>query len=88
MTTYTFDGPVVREGPMSTGRLFSFYKLNVGITITLTGSTYTQRRFLAHDASYDAIYRGGYHYTGITGAIRTALIAGGVGVTSANFTVE
>lgn len=90
MPTYTFETPIVREGPAGGHRLFSFYKLNRGITITLTGATYTQRRFLIDSEldDYDAIYRGGYKYTGITSGVRAALIAGGVGVTSANFTEE
>ena len=37
---------------------------------------------------YDVVYRGGRNHTGIDEATKAELIAGGVGVTEANFTVE
>ena len=87
MANYTFVTPVISEGPAGRHRLFYFRNLNKGITIIKTGGVYSQVRFsLDSDLlTYDEVYRGGYNYT-VNDATRTALIAGGVGVTSANFT--
>ena len=87
MTSYTFSPPTVDEGPAGFGPLFSRFKLTHGISIVKSGGVYSQVRGVDSDniAGYDEFYLGGHKHT-VTSAVRTALIAGGVGVTSANFT--
>ena len=87
MANYTFVTPIVSEGPIGKHRLFYFSELNKGITIVKTGGVYSQVRYPLDESlsTYDEVYRGGYNYT-VNDATRTALIAGGVGITSANFT--
>ena len=87
MTNYIFKTPTVLEGPAGKARLFWYYKLDRGITIVKSGATYSQVRFPVDSdlASYSEVYRGGYTYT-VSEATKSALIAGGVGVTEANFT--
>ncbi len=87
MADYIFKTPTVREGPAGRHRLFYFYKLDRGISIAKSGGTYSQVRYVVDEdvADYQEFYRGGYNHT-VNEATRAALIAGGVGVTSANFT--
>ena len=87
MADYIFTTPVVQEAPIGKHRLFYFYKLNKGISIAKSGGTYSQIRFpLDEDiADYDEFYLGGHEHV-VNDAIKAALIAGGVGVTEANFT--
>lgn len=88
MPNYIFETPVVKEGPAGGHRLFWFYKLDKGVTIVKSGGTYSQARYLVDEnlADYDEVYLGGRNHT-VTEATKTALIAGNVGVTEANFTV-
>ena len=91
MTTYIFTPPTVDEGPLGTGSpLFRFFRLTRGISIAKLAGVYSQQRWVDADtiATYDEYYQGGFKHTGISDATRTALIAGGVGVTSANFVAE
>ena len=87
MTNYIFKSPIVREGPAGKGRLFSFFKLDVAVSIKKVGGVYSKVRFLLDDQmdDYQEFYRGGYRHT-VDDATKAALIAGGVGVTEANFT--
>jgi hypothetical protein len=87
MTDYVFKTPTVREGPAGKHRLFYFYKLDRGISIAKSGGSYSQVRYVVDEdvADYEEFYRGGYNHI-VDDATRAALIAGGVGVTSANFT--
>lgn len=87
MAEYIFRTPIVEEGPAGGHRLFWFYRLNRGITIVKSGGIYSQIRYpLDEDlADYDEVYRGGYDHT-VDEATKAALIAGGVGITEANFT--
>ena len=87
MPNYRFKTPTVLEGPAGRHRLFYFYKLDRGISIAKSGSTYSQVRYpLDSDIeTYDEFYRGGYEYV-VTEATKTALIAGDVGITESNFT--
>lgn len=87
MADYVFKTPVIEEAPIGKHRLFYFYKLDKGISIGKSGATYSQVRYpLDEDiADYDEFYRGGYNHI-VNDATRAALIAGGVGVTAANFT--
>lgn len=86
MANYKFTTPYVLEGPSGAHRLFYFAKLRKGITIVKSGATYSQKRYLVDNESYDVIYRGGYIHT-VDDAAKAGLIAGGIGVTEANFTV-
>jgi hypothetical protein len=87
MTQYVFKTPTVREGPAGLSRLFYFYKLNVGISIAKSGSTYSRVRYILDSdiASYDEFYYGGHNHI-VSEATKAALIAGGVGITESNFT--
>jgi hypothetical protein len=89
MATWTLRPPVVTEGPASwENRLFIRVRLDRGITI-LEGppGTYRAVRFPSQDEITAAVtvYMGGHEYP-VDDATKAALIAGGVGVTSANFT--
>lgn len=91
MAIYTFRGPTVEEGPASwDDRLFRRVKLTRGVSI-LEGppGTYRTARFPTQDeitASQPAFYQGGHEYV-VDDPTRTALIAAGIGVTAANFTL-
>lgn len=89
MANWTFTTPVVQEGPIGKHRLFYFYKMNKGVTIVKSGSTYSQIRFAVDEdlQNYDAAYLGGHQHT-VDDATKAELIAGGVGVTEANFTAQ
>jgi hypothetical protein len=89
MATYTFQTPYVLEGPSGGHRLFYFANLRKGITIVKSGSTYSQIRYAVDEDlnDYDIVYRGGYNHT-VDETEKAALIAGNVGVTEANFTVQ
>jgi len=89
MSTYVFETPIVREGPAGGHRLFQFYKLNRGISIVKDTGTYRQVRYLTDEdlRSYQEVYLGGNKHI-VDDATKAALIAGGVGVTEANFTAQ
>lgn len=89
MANYTFKTPYVLEGPSGGHRLFYFANLRKGITVVKSGSTYSTLRYAVDSdlANYDVVYRGGYQYT-VSEAIKTELIAAGIGVTEANFTAQ
>jgi hypothetical protein len=87
MTDYIFETPTVDEGFEGVQRLFTFYKLTRGISVIKVNGTYRQVRY-PYDAdleTYQEVYLGGSKYT-VDDATKAALIAGGVGVTEANFT--
>jgi hypothetical protein len=87
MAYYTFKTPTVSEGPIGKHRLFYFRKQNKGITIVKVGGSYSQVRYPLDEslATYTEVYRGGYNHT-VDDATKASLIAGGVGITEANFT--
>jgi len=89
MANYTFKTPYVLEGPSGKHRLFYFAKLRKGVTVVKSGSTYSTLQYSVDSdlASYDVVYRGGYEYT-VDDIAKAGLIAGGVGVTEANFTAQ
>ena len=89
MATYTFKTPIVKEGPAGGHRLFYFYKLDKGVTVVKSGATWSTARYIVDEdqADYDVIYRGGYNHT-VDDARKAELIAGGIGVTEANFTAQ
>jgi hypothetical protein len=87
MTDYIFETPTVDEGLEGVQRLFTFYKLTRGISIIRVNGTYRQVRY-PYDGdldTYQEVYLGGSKYT-VGDTTKAALIAGGVGVTEANFT--
>lgn len=86
MANYIFTTPVVAEGPIGGHRLFHFYKLNRGLTVVRSGSTYSTGRWFTEDelADYDEYWIGGHEYE-VTQATKDGLIAGGIDVTEANF---
>ena len=87
MANYKFRTPTVDEGPAGAHRLFYFYKLHKGITIVKDGGVYKQVRY-QQDSYYNGlseVYIGGTENI-VNDATKAALIAGGVGVTEANFT--
>jgi hypothetical protein len=87
MTTWTFRTPSVDEGPASwEDPLFFRVRLARGITILETAGAYRSVRFPTQDeiAAATTTYMGGHEYE-VDGIAKAALIAAGVGVTSANF---
>lgn len=90
MATYLLATPTLEQGPIGGHRLFTHFKQRTkSYTIILSGGTYSLTQFPTEEelATYTAYYMGGCRHTGITEAIRTAMISDGI-VTSANFTVE
>ncbi len=88
MATWLFKTPTVEEGPSGSGsRLFYFYKLDVGVSIVRQNGVYSQERYILDSdlPNFQEIYQGGRNYE-VSDATKAALIAGGVGVTEANFT--
>lgn len=87
MTTWLFRTPTVQEGPAGGARLFYFYKLDVGVSIVKQNGVYSQQRYILDSdiPTFEQVYRGGRNYN-VDDATKAALIAGGVGVTEANFT--
>lgn len=88
MASYIFKTPTVLEGPAGDVMPFIRQRTDRGISIVKVGGVYSQVRTLDSDLipTYQEFYQGGGTFT-VTDAVRTALIAGGVGVTSANFTL-
>ena len=89
MANWTFKTPTISEGPLGNERLFQRFKMEKGISIVNIGGVYSQVRGLdANDfASYTAYYTGGGTFT-VTDAVRTAMIAANIGITSGNFTIQ
>ena len=89
MTTYLFTTPVVAEGPSGAHRLFSFYKIDRGISIVRSNGVYSQQRYMNDGdlSSYQEVYLGGRNHI-VSEATKAALIAGDVGVTEANFRAQ
>ena len=87
MATYIFSTPVVEEGPSGGHRLFYFFKLNRGLTVIRNNSTYSTGRWFTQDQldDVDEYWLGGHEHE-VSEATKAALIAGGIGVTEANFT--
>lgn len=87
MTDYIFKTPTESEGPLAKNYPFTRFKLTRGISIVKSGGVYSQVRSPNADniSGYTEFYLGGGTHT-VTSAVRTALIAGDVGVTSDNFT--
>ena len=88
MASYIFKTPTIQEGPIGTKPPFNRGRLHRGISIVKLGGTYSQVRNLDSDLipTYSEYYQGGGTFT-VSDAVRTALIAGGVGVDASNFTI-
>ena len=86
MANYIFSTPYVEEGPTGKHRLFYFYKLRQGLTVTKSGVTYRTGRFFTQDQldAFDKYYLGGHEHE-VTESEKAGLIGGGIGVTEANF---
>ena len=90
MATYTLVTPTLEQGHIGAHRLFTHFKQRTkSYTIILSSGVYSLIQYPTEDelATYTAYYMGGCQHTGISEAIRTAMIADAI-VTSANFTVE
>lgn len=88
MADFLFRTPTIDEGPATwSNRLFLRVKLTRGITVLNNGGVYTAVRYPTQDeiAAATVAYQGGHEYV-VDDATKAALIAGGVGVTEANFT--
>ena len=87
MATWLFRTPTVQEGPIGDARLFYFYKLDVGVSVVKQNGVYSQQRYILDSdiPTFEVVYRGGRNYE-VDDTTKAALIAGGVGVTEANFT--
>jgi hypothetical protein len=87
MADYVFETPYVLEGPSGAHRLFYFAKLRKGISIAKSGGVYSRVRYVLDESmdDYQEFYLGGHKHV-VNDATKAALIAGGVGVTEANFT--
>jgi hypothetical protein len=87
MADYIFKTPVIKEGPAGRHRLFYFYKLDKGISIAKSAGVYSQVRYVLDETmdDYQEFYLGGRNHV-VNDTIKAALIAGGVGITEANFT--
>jgi hypothetical protein len=89
MTTYIFETPTFEEGPAGAHRLFQFYRLTKSYTVINQSGTYSLTRFPVDSdlTAYTSYYLGGTKNS-VTEAVKTALIASGLGITEANFTAE
>lgn len=88
MPNWLFTTPTVEEGPAGSGRLFSFYKLDKGVTIVrLPTGNYAQLRYPVDSELelYPEVFRGGYKHV-VNDATRENLINANIGITQGNFT--
>ena len=91
MATYTFLTPTIEQGLIGGHRLFQFFTQRTkGLTVINNAGVYSLTQYPAQDdlETYTAYYMGGLIHTGITDAVRTAMIAAGIGITASNFTIE
>lgn len=87
MPNYIFNPPVRLERPAGTHRVFTFWDVNRGQTVTRTGSTYRVGEWFNQDdlALVDEFWLGGHEHE-VTEATREGLINAGIGITTDNFT--
>lgn len=85
MTNYIFSTPYVEEGYSTVG-LWRYLKERRGVSVVKINGTYKLKRHMTDEVArdYDELYIGGYEYT-VDSATKSALIAGGIGVTEDNF---
>lgn len=89
MATYIFTTPVIQEAPENTHRLFQFWTINKGLTVTRTGSSYSVGRWYTDDelADVDEYWLGGHKHS-VSEATKAGLIAANIGITESNFVAE
>ena len=90
MATYLFSPPYVEETPDNARGVFRYLlKIRNGISISKANGVYFQDRYPSQDNidTYEEFYAGGHKHS-VSEAVKTAIIAAGVGVTESNFTVE
>lgn len=87
MPNYIFNPPVRLERPVGTHRVFTFFDVERGVTVTRTGSTYRKNEWFNQDelALVDEYWLGGHQHE-VTEATREGLINAGIGITTDNFT--
>ena len=91
MTTYTFITPTLEQGLIGGHRLFTHFRQRTkGYTVINNSGTYSLVQYPQQDEleAYTAYYMGGCIHTGVTDAVRTAMIAASIGIDSTNFTAE
>lgn len=88
MSTWLFRTPTVEEGPAGLDPLFHRVKLTRGVSVLNNSGTYTAVRWPTQDeiAAATVAYQGGHEYV-VDDATKAALIAAGIGITNANFTL-
>ena len=86
VANYIFTTPNVEEGPAGKHRLFYFYKRNVGTSLVKQNGSYRINRYPLDPSveTYQEFYIGGHKHI-VDDVTKAALIAGGIGVTEANF---
>jgi hypothetical protein len=86
MANYIFSTPTVDEGPSGASRLFTFYKLQKGVSVAKRGGVYILERYAVQSdvQSAQEYYLGGSNHI-VDSATKTALLAAGIGITEANF---
>lgn len=87
MPNYVFNPPYRLERPTGTHRVFTFFDVKRGETVTRTGSTYRVGEWFNQDdlQLVDEYWLGGHQHV-VDEATREGLLNGGVGITVANFT--
>ena len=87
MADYIFTTPNVQEGPSGGGRLFYFYKRNVGVSVVKQNGVYRINRYPLDPSveTYEEFYIGGHKHI-VNDATKAALIAANIGIVEANFT--
>jgi len=91
MATYLFRTPTLEQGRIGGHRLHTHFRQRTkSYTVINESGTYSLVQYpLDSDlATYTAYYIGGGEHTGVSEAIRTALIAASIGIDATNFTVE
>ena len=88
MATWIFNTPTVLEGPAGDVMPFLRARTHRGISIVKQNGAYSQIRGVDADMlpSYTEFYLGGTQSV-VTDTVKAALIAGGIGVDSTNFTL-
>jgi hypothetical protein len=88
MANYIFRTPTVEEGPSGASRLFTFYRLQKGVSVAKRNGVYLIERYAVQSDvnSAQEYYLGGSNHI-VNSTTKAALIAGGIGVTEANFTL-
>jgi hypothetical protein len=90
MATYIFTPPYTEETPNGAKGVFAYLlKIRNGVSIGKVNGTYFRNQYPIQDEidAYQEFYSGGHKHS-VSESTKTALLAAGVGVTEANFTIE